>query len=193
MKHLLKTACLAAASISFTCGFPLAHAFAQQSGSFIGHTADGNPIRFDVVNDPQGQPVLADLSLTFTAACGASGSSIAQSWHFFFSRGLPIVHGHVKHLENNPQLYLLNSITFDGKRVTGMTEARLPVLIPGKSPNSVQLCSSAKQAFEASFQTAESANPFDHPGTTRLKTPERTAILEWSSHGVTHQELRKEQ
>ncbi len=98
----------------------------------------------------------------------------------------------MKHIENDPQLYLLNSIAFHGTRATGTTEARLPVLMAGKSPSSVQLCASAKQAFEAEFQSADSAHLFDHPGNARLKAPERTAILEWSSQGIMHQEMRKQ-
>lgn len=188
----LKTAWIAVVGLVAGAMIPSAGAFADPVGSYIGQTADGNAIRFDVVNDVRGRPVLADLSLSFTAACGVTGSSVSQSWRFFFSKGLPIENGHVKHLENNPQLYLMDSIKFVGKRVTGTTEARLPVLIGGKSPGGVQLCASAKQAFEASFQSTESANPFEHPGNARLKSPERTAILEWSSQGVTHQELRNE-
>ena len=64
--------------------------------------------------------------------------------------------------------------------------------LPDKSPNAVQLCVSSKQAFEAAFQSADSGHLFDHPGNARLKAPERTAILEWSSQGVTHQELWKQ-
>lgn len=166
---------------------------AQQSGTYSGHTADGNAISFDVGINPQGQPVLLDVAVRFTASCPQAGSSISQAWKFFFSNGLPLVHGHVKHLENNPQLYLLNAINFHGGQVTGTTEAKLPLLTPGKPPNGAQLCYSASQAFEASYQSPESASPFDHPGDPHLKTPQRTAILEWSSQGVTHQELRKEQ
>lgn len=165
---------------------------AQQIGSYSGRTADGNRIRFDIVSNAQGQLAIADLSLSFSAACGQTGTSIAQSWQFIFSKGLAITREHVKHVENNPQLYLMNNITFDGRKVTGTTEARLPVLLGGKSPNAVQLCVSDKQAFEATFQSADNTNPFDRPGHARLRTPERTAILEWSSGGVMHQELRKQ-
>ncbi|MBV9569837.1 MAG: hypothetical protein JO056_01170 [Alphaproteobacteria bacterium] len=172
--------------------FSVASAQAQQVGSYIGRTADGNRIRFDIVSDAQGQLAIADLSLSFSAACGQTGTSMTQSWQFIFSKGLPIVGEHVKHVENNPQLYLVNSISFDGKKVTGTTEARLPVLLGGKSPGAVQLCVSGKQAFEATFQSADNANPFENPGRARLKTPERTAILEWSSQGAMHQELRKQ-
>jgi hypothetical protein len=170
----------------------MAQAAAQQAGAYNGHTADGNAISFDVVSDAQGHLALSDLAIQFTAGCVQTGSSITQSWHFFFSRGLPIEHGHVRHLENNPQLYLMNSLNFHGDRVNGTTEARLPMLVPGKPSQTAQLCASGKQAFEATFQSPDGTSPFDHPGTARLKSPERTAILEWSSDGVTHQELRKQ-
>ena len=192
MRKFAKNLGRLAASASLLCLLPIAQAAAQQTGSYSGHTADGNPISFDVATDVQGQPVLTHVAVQFTAACAQSGTSITQSWQFFFSRGLPIVHGHVKHVENNPQLYLLNGITFHAERATGATEARLPVLVAGKSPNSVQLCASARQAFEAGFQSADSAHLFDHPGSVKLKAPERTAILEWSSQGIAHQELRKQ-
>ncbi|MBV9063198.1 MAG: hypothetical protein JOY77_09770 [Alphaproteobacteria bacterium] len=182
---------LAAACATLFCALPLAQAAAQQVGAYAGRTADGNTISFDVALDGQGQPALMDLAIKFTAACGQSGSSISQSWHFFFSAGLPIVNGHVKQLEDNPQLLLLNSLSFHDHRVTGSTEARLPI-IDAKS-GAAQLCTSSKQAFKATFQSADGASPFDHPGTARLKAPQRTAILEWSSQGVLHQELRKEQ
>jgi hypothetical protein len=191
MKRAAKQFGFGLASAAFLCALPLAQAAAQPAGAYAGHTADGNAISFDIGSNAQGQPALMDLAIKFTAACGQSGSSISQSWHFFFSAGLPVVNGHVKHLEDNPQLHLLNSLSFHGNGVTGSTEARLPVL-NGKS-GAVQLCASGKQAFEASFQNADGAGPFDHPGTARLKAPERTAILEWSSQGITHQELRKEQ
>lgn len=182
------------ASAAVASILPSVHATAaQQAGTYSGHTADGNTISFDVGSNPQGQPVLLDVAIKFSAFCPQAGSSMAQSWKFFFSNGLPIVHGHVKHLENGPQLYLLNAINFHSGRVSGTTEAKLPMLEPGKSPSSTQLCSSAKQAFEASYQGADGTNFFDHPGDPHLKTPQRTAILEWSSQGVTHQELRKEQ
>ena len=192
MKDLGKSFARLAASASILALLPLAQAAAQPSGSYSGRTADGNPVSFDVATDAQGQPVLTHVAIQFTAGCAQSGSSITQSWQFFFSGGLPIVHGHVKHIENDPQLYLLNSIAFHGTRATGTTEARLPVLMAGKSPSSVQLCASAKQAFEAEFQSADSAHLFDHPGNARLKAPERTAILEWSSQGIMHQEMRKQ-
>jgi hypothetical protein len=192
MKQFPKNLGRVAASAFFLCLLAVAHAAAQQTGSYSGHTADGNPISFDVATDAQGQLVLTHVAIQFTAACAQSGSSVTQSWQFFFSGGLRIVHGHVKHIENNPQLYLLNNIIFHPTGATGSTEARLPVLVAGKSPNSVQLCASAKQAFEAGFQSADSAHLFDHPGNARLKAPDRTAILEWSSQGITHQELRKQ-
>ena len=192
MKNLGKRLGRLAATVSFLCLLPATQAAAEQTGSYSGRTADGNPISVDVATDAQGQPVLTHVSIQFTAACAQSGTSIAQSWQFFFSGGLPIVHGHVKHIENNPQLFLLNSISFHSGRATGTTEALLPVLVPGKSPSSVQLCASGKQAFEAGFQSADSGHLFDHPGNARLKAPERTAILEWSSQGITHQELRKQ-
>lgn len=192
MRDCAKNLKLLAASASVLCLLPVAHALAQQTGSYSGRTADGNPISFDVAADAQGQLVLTHVAVQFTAACAQSGTSVTQSWQFFFSAGLPIAHGHVKHIENNPQLYLLNGITFHGTRATGSTEARLPVLLPDKAPNAVQLCVSSKQAFEAAFQSADSAHLFDHPGNARLKAPERTAILEWSSQGVTHQELWKQ-
>ena len=169
-----------------------ASAQAQQIGSYSGHTADGNRIRFDIVSDAQGQLAIADLAVSFNAVCGQTGTSLAQSWQFIFSKGLPIAGGRVKHIENNPQLYMLNSVKFDGKKVTGTTESRLPVLMGSKSPDAVQICISGKQAFEATFQSADSINPFENPGHARLKTPERTAILEWSSQGVMHQELHKQ-
>jgi hypothetical protein len=192
MKARVKSLCLLAASASLACLLPIAQAAAQQAGAYRGHTADGNAISFDVVGDSQGHLALSDLAIQFTAGCGQTGSSITQSWHFFFPTGLPIEHGHVRHLENNPQLYLMNSLNFRGDRVNGTTEARLPMLVPGKPSQTAQLCASGKQAFEATFQSPEGSSPFDHPGTARLKSPERTAILEWSSDGVTHQELRKQ-
>ncbi|HEX3943981.1 MAG TPA: hypothetical protein VHW69_07835 [Rhizomicrobium sp.] len=192
MKARVKSLCLLAASASLACLLPIAQAAAQQAGAYRGHTADGNAISFDVVGDSQGHLALSDLAIQFTAGCGQTGSSITQSWHFFFPTGLPIEHGHVRHLENNPQLYLMNSLNFHGDRVNGTTEARLPMLVPGKPSQTAQLCASGKQAFEATFQSPEGSSPFDHPGTARLKSPERTAILEWSSDGVTHQELRKQ-
>jgi hypothetical protein len=192
MNARVKSLCLLAASTSLACFLPMAQAAAQQAGAYNGHTADGNAISFDVVSDAQGYLALSDLAIQFTAGCVQTGSSITQSWHFFFSRGLPIEHGHVRHLENNPQLYLMNSLNFHGDRVNGTTEARLPMLVPGKPSQTAQLCASGKQAFEATFQSPDGTSPFDHPGTARLKSPERTAILEWSSDGVTHQELRKQ-
>jgi hypothetical protein len=193
MNTRVKSLCLVAASASFVSFLPVAQAAAQQQvGAYSGHTADGNAISFDVVSDGQGHLALSDLAIQFTAGCVQTGSSVTQSWHFFFSAGLPIEHGHVKHVENNPQLYLLNNLNFHDNRVTGTTEARLPMLVPGKPAQAAQLCASGKQAFEAKFQSPEGASPFDHPGTARLKSPERTAILEWSSDGVTHQELRKQ-
>ncbi len=192
MNTAAKRIALGLASAAFFCLLPLTQAAAQQAGFYTGRTADGNAISFDVGTNAQGQLALMDLAIKFTAACSQSGSSISQSWHFFFSGGLPIVNGHVKHLENNPQLYLLNSLSFHGDHVSGSTEARLPVLNDGKS-GAMQLCASGKQAFKAGFQSADGIGPFDHPGTARLKAPERTAILEWSSQGLTHQELRKEQ
>src|SRR6476646_5413161 len=191
MKNLGESLALLATA-SILCLVPAAQASAQQTGSYSGRTADGNPISFDVASDAQGQMVLTHVAIQFTAACAQSGTSVTQSWQFFFSSGLPIVHGHAKHVENNPQLYLLNGITFHGAHATGTTEARLPIRILGKPPAAVQLCASAKQAFEAGFQTADSGHLFDHPGNARLKAPERTAILEWSSQGVTHQELWKQ-
>lgn len=193
MNARVKSLYLCAASASIACLLPIAPAAAQQqAGAYSGHTADGNAISFDVVGDAQGHFALSDLAIQFTAGCVQTGSSITQSWHFFFSAGLPIEHGRVKHVENNPQLYLLNSLNFHGTRVTGTTEARLPILVPGKTSQTAQLCASGKQAFEAKLQTPEGSGPFDHPGTARLRSPERTAILEWSSDGVTHQELRKQ-
>ena len=182
------------ASAALASTLPLAQATAaQQAGTYSGHTADGNAISFDVGTNPQGQPVLLDVAIKFTALCPQAGSSITQSWKFFFSNGLPIVHGHVKHVENNPQLYLLNAINIHGGKASGTTEAKLPMLEPGKSPGGAQLCYSASQAFEAAYQEADGAQLFGQPGDAHLKTPARTAILEWSSQGVTHQELRKEQ
>jgi hypothetical protein len=190
MRNFAKSLCLWGLTASVAALLGAAPASAQQIGVYSGHTADGNAISFNVVTDAQGQPALADVAIQFTAGCTQTGSSITQHWHFFFSKGLPIVNGHVKHLENNPQLHLLNSLNFNSRqKVTGTTEARLPVLVAGKPANTVQLCTSAKQAFEATLQS-ENASPFDHPGTARLRSPERTAILEWSSEGVTHQELR---
>src|ERR1051325_4526342 len=119
MRKFAKNLGRLAASASLLCLLPIAQAAAQQTGSYSGHTADGNPISFDVATDVQGQPVLTHVAVQFTAACAQSGTSITQSWQFFFSRGLPIVHGHVKHVENNPQLYLLNGITFHGTHATG--------------------------------------------------------------------------
>jgi hypothetical protein len=188
----VKSLSVLAASVSFAWLLSVGQAAAGQAGAYTGHTADGNSISFDVVNDGQGHLALTDLAIQFTVGCLQTGSSITQSWHFFFSAGLPIEHGRVKHLENGPQLYLLNSLNFHGNRVAGTTEARLPVLVPGKASQSAQLCNSGKQAFEATLQSAEGSGPFDHPGTVRLKSPQRTAILEWSSDGVTHQELRKQ-
>ena len=126
MKNLGKSLGQLAATVSVLALLPIAQAAAQQTGTYSGRTADGNPI------------------------------------------------------------------SFGGGQATGTTEARLPVLVPGKSPSAVQLCTSAKQAFEASFQSADTAHLFDHPGNARLKAPERTAILEWSSQGITYQELRKQ-
>lgn len=178
-----------AAGIAFA-GQPAA---AQQAGAYSGQTADGSPISFDVGMNAQGQPALMDMSIRFTAACPQSGSSITQSWRFFFYSGLPIVNGRVKHLENNPQLYLLDNVKFGKHSATGTTEARLPVLLPGKSPVAVQMCASAPQAFKAEFHPADGANPFERAGDARLRTPERTAILEWSDQTGVHQEMRKEQ
>ena len=168
-------------------------ASAQQAGAYSGRTADGNAITFDVGVNAQGQAALMDMSVRFTATCPQSGSSITQSWKFFFYSGLPIVNGRVKHLENNPQLYLLNSVKFGKHGASGTTEARLPVLIAGKSGSSVQLCASAPQAFKAEFHPVDGSNPFESAGDAHFKTPTRTAILEWSEQGVVHQELRKEQ
>jgi hypothetical protein len=192
MKNIAKVFGLLAGAASLTFLLPAAQAAAQQAGAYVGHTADGNLISFDVGVDAQGQPVLTDLAIKFTAACAQSGSSVTQSWQFFFGTGLPIVHGHVKQIENTPQLYLLDSISFHNGRATGATEARLPVLTDAKS-QSVQLCSSAKQAFEANFQTVDSAHLFDHPGNARLKAPQRTSVLEWSSQGMTYQQLTRQQ
>src|ERR1041385_9018742 len=161
MKTAAKRTAVGLASLALLCALPLAQAAAQTGGAYAGHTADGNAISFYIGTDVQGQPALMDLAIKFTAACGQSGSSISQSWHFFFSGGLPIVNGHVKHLENNPQLYLLNSLSVHGNQVTGSTEARLPVLNGGKS-GAVQVCAAGKQAFEASFQSPDGAGPFDH-------------------------------
>lgn len=168
-------------------------ALAEQAGAYSGRTADGNAVTFDVGVNAQGQAALMDMSVRFTAACPQSGSSITQSWKFFFYTGLPIVNGHVKHLENNPQLYLLNNVKFGKHGASGTTEARLPVLIAGKSGNGVQLCASAPQAFRAEFHPADGSNPFERAGEAHFSTPTRTAILEWSEQGVVHQELRKEQ
>src|SRR5436305_132045 len=188
----LGTLCGAAAVAGAGCfAFAAQPASAQQAGAYSGQTADGNPITFDVGVNAQGQAALMDMSVRFTAACPQSGSSITQSWKFFFYTGIPIVNGRVKHIENNPQLYLLNSVKFGNHSASGTTEARLPVLIAGK--NSVQLCTSLPQAFKAKFHPADNSNPFERPGDAHLKTPERTAILEWSEQGVVHQELRKEQ
>jgi hypothetical protein len=188
----LGTLCGAAAFAGAACfAFAAQPAFAQQAGAYSGQTADGNPITFDVGVNAQGQAALMDMSVRFTAACPQSGSSITQSWKFFFYTGIPIVNGRVKHIENNPQLYLLNTVKFGNRSASGATEARLPVLIAGK--NSVQLCTSLPQAFKAKFHPADGSNPFERPGDAHLKTPERTAILEWSEQGVVHQELRKEQ
>lgn len=190
MKQISKSAVVGLAALA--SGATLASASAEPVGSYIGQTADGNAVRFDLVTDNKGHLALADLSLSFTAACGVSGSAVTQSWQFFFSKGLPVTKGRVKHVENSPQLYVANNLKFDGKHVTGTTEARLPVFGGNGSSGGVQLCVSAKQAVEATFQSADSTNPFEHSGTARFKSPERTAILEWSSQGVDHQELRKE-
>ena len=186
--------CLAAAIAGVT-GIAMAGqpALAEQAGSYSGHTADGSPISFDVGVNAQGQPALMDMSVRFTAACAQNGSSVTQSWKFFFYSGLPIVNGKVKHLENNPQLYLLNNVKFGKHSAAGSTEARLPILLSGKSSSSVQLCASSPQAFKAKFHEADSAHLFEGGGDAHLKTPERTAILEWSDQGGVHQELRKVQ
>jgi hypothetical protein len=166
-------------------------ASAQQAGAYSGQTADGNPITFDVGVNAQGQAALMDMSIRFTAVCPQSGTSITQSWKFFFYTGIPIVNGRVRHIENNPQLYLLNNVKFGNHSASGTTEARLPVLVADK--NSVQLCTSSSQAFKTKFHAADGSNPFERPGDAHLRTPERTAILEWSEQGVVHQEMRKEQ
>jgi hypothetical protein len=183
------------AGLGMVAGIGLAGqpAFAQQVGSYSGQTADGSPISFDVGVNAQGQPALMDMSVRFTAACAQSGSSVTQSWKFFFYSGLPIADGKVKHLENNPQLYLLNNVRFGQHSASGTTEARLPVLLSGKSSSTVQLCGSSAQAFKAKFHEADGSHLFEHAGDAHLKTPERTAILEWSDQGGVHQELRKEQ
>jgi hypothetical protein len=187
---LCRAAALAGAGCVVLAAQP---ASAEQAGAYSGHTADGNAITFDVGVNAQGQPALMDMSIRFTAACSQSGSSITQSWKFFFYNGLPIANGRVKHLENNPQLYLLNNVKFGSHSASGTTEARLPVLIAGKSGTSVQLCASAPQAFKAEFHPADGSNPFERAGDAHFRTPTRTAILEWSEQGVVHQEMRKEQ
>src|SRR6202012_5024048 len=105
--------CRAAALVGAGCLLLTAQpALAEQAGAYSGRTADGNAITFDVGVNAQNQAALMDMSVRFTAACPQSGSSVTQSWKFFFYSGLPIADGHVKHLENNPQLYLLNNVKF---------------------------------------------------------------------------------
>lgn len=134
----------------------LGSAQAQQTGTYIGTTADGHDVQIDVAFDTEtGQYYVGGFVSGYTFNCRKTGSS--EEWGIFVLGFIPIGDGHVDLLERSNTIYLQTSLDFKSdNKIVGMVRGGAPTFADELTPpKSGQACNSDNLKFTAKFSSTE--------------------------------------